>query len=149
MEDVNKELADRLQLIEDRAAIWSLVREFGRAIDAGDLAGVAALFGTSGRLSSVIGPSAAGAAAIEAVLKNALSEPGPFPTCHLISNFMLELDGDLGRGGARWTLLGNHPDGPRLLMAGHYIDTYSRVEGGWTFAERTVINDSPLPPAAD
>ena len=65
-------------------------------------------------------------------------------TQHAISNELVELDGDKGRGETYCRAYHevDTPDGPRVMMVGgRYLDRYERRGGVWKIAHRTYVMD--------
>jgi ketosteroid isomerase-like protein len=144
----NETLAERLQALEDREAIRSLILEFRRLIDARDFESLAALFGEHGRLESVLGPPAVGAAAIQAQLKRALEiTTNETRTYHQVTNTEIHVDGDRARAESIWCYLERGDSGqPVPGGAGRYLDEFERATGGWHFVSRTIHMDLPFVP---
>lgn len=145
-------LSQRVQALEDREAIRHLAQDYRRHLDARDLAAYASLFAEDGEWHGGTG-YARGPDAIRTMLEERLSPnpkaPGP-TTFHLVTEPVIELDGDRASGTSTWALLRRGPDDtPELAALGHYDDLYVRVEGYWRFARRLAIQDMPHHPLAE
>jgi uncharacterized protein (TIGR02246 family) len=135
----------RLQAIEDRDAIWSLVCELAERIDRRDLLGFAALFSRDGTLRTSLGPASTGPGEIQAFLEGALDRPAEHErSYHHVTNCTIAVDGDRATSSSRWSNVGRDAeDRPVVQMAGHYEDAFVREDGRWRFASRAIHNDIP------
>lgn len=129
----------------DRDAIQALIFTYAERIDAGDLAGVAALF-EHATYRSERGGAYRGSAAVRDVLTRLvrLYDDGTPRTRHVTSNLVIELDEAGGTATARsyFTVL-QAVDGLALqpIVAGRYRDRFLRVEGIWRFDDRLIFMD--------
>lgn len=129
----------------DRAAVTALVYGYAERIDAGDLAGVAALF-AEGAFGSATGTRYEGAGAVQAVLERlvVLHDDGTPRTKHVTTNLIVEVDADAGTATARsyFTVLQQTAAVPlQAIIAGRYHDRFVRMDGRWRFAERLIHVD--------
>ena len=129
----------------NHAAIAALVYGYAERIDAGDLAGVAALFADAVYRSDR-GGHYEGAAAVTEVLTRLvkLHEDGTPRTKHVTTNLVVEVDGAAGTAAARsyFTVLQQTAAIPlQVIVAGRYHDRFVRTDGRWRFAERVVYMD--------
>jgi hypothetical protein len=62
---------------------------------------------------------------------------------HVITNSVIELDGDAAATGVCYVLtVVNRPErGPEILSVGRYEDEYRKVAGEWLIAKRTIVMD--------
>ena len=62
---------------------------------------------------------------------------------HVITNSVIELDGDNAATGVCYVLtVVNRPDrGPEILSVGRYEDQYRKVAGEWLIAKREIVMD--------
>ena len=62
---------------------------------------------------------------------------------HVITNSVIELDGDNAATGVCYVLtVVNRPDrGPEILSVGRYEDQYRKVAGEWLIAKRQIVMD--------
>ena len=138
--------AARVQRLEDIERIRTLLTDYGRLLDAHDLAGYSKLFAEDGAWVGGFG-SAKGPAAIQALMEKNLgvaprNKPGS--TFHLLTNFEIEVKGDTATAWSRWTFVVTGADNkPSPMYAGHYDDTLVRENGKWKFKRRVVSNDIP------
>ncbi len=139
-------LAARVQRLEDIEEIRALLTDYGRLLDAHDLAGYSRLFAGDGEWVGGFG-SAKGPAAIEALMEKNLgvSPKGqPGSTYHLLTNFLIDVQGDAATAWSRWSFTVTSADNhPALLYGGHYDDTLVREDGHWRFKRRVAVNDIP------
>ena len=129
----------------DQAAIAGLVYGYAERIDAGDLAGVAALFADAVYRSDR-GGRYQGAAAVAEVLTRLvkLHDDGTPRTKHVTTNLIVDVDEAAGTATARsyFTVLQQTASIPlQTIVAGRYHDRFVRDAGCWRFAERVVHMD--------
>lgn len=125
--------------------IENLVYAYAERIDAGDLAGVAELF-RNGRIQAAPGVVFEGADAVQSMYDNAtrLYDDGTPRTRHVTTNVAVEVDDDAGTATARsyYTVFQQTPELPlQPIIAGHYRDTFHRVNGQWAFDTREMFVD--------
>jgi SnoaL-like domain len=126
-------------------AIASVVHEYARRIDAGDLAGVAELFADA-TFRAAGGPVRRGAGELLATLRRLviLHEDGTPRTKHVVTNLTVEVDAAAGTATARsyFTVLQATATLPlQVVIAGRYEDRFARDAAGWRFADRLVHMD--------
>jgi SnoaL-like domain len=141
-------LAARIQRLEDIEEIRVLLTNYGRFLDAHDLASYSQLFAEDGEWVGGFG-SAKGPAGIQAFMEKNLG-PGPArkpgSTFHILANFIIDVDGDTATAWSRWVFVTTGPDNrPTPAMGGHYDDTLVRENGHWKFKRRVAVNDIPQP----
>jgi uncharacterized protein (TIGR02246 family) len=139
-------LAARIQRLEDIEEIRVLLTDYGRFLDAHDLASYSHLFAQDGEWVGGFG-SAKGPAGIQAFMEKNLG-PGPprkpGSTFHILTNFIIDVDGDTATAWSRWVFVTTGPDNrPSPAMGGHYDDTLVRENGRWKFKRRVAVNDIP------
>lgn len=141
-------LEARVQRIEDRDAIWALIAEFRRNVDARDFAALAAMFGSDGRLESALGPAKVGAVQIERLLEASLERTTEATrTYHHVTNPVIVVDGDHGHSESTWCYFDRTESGlPVPSAAGRYSDDFVRTASGWRFASRRIHMDLPFVP---
>jgi 3-phenylpropionate/cinnamic acid dioxygenase small subunit len=127
-----------------RAEIENLLYRYAELVDAGDFAGVGALFAHASYRTGD-GPPLSGAA-IAAVQRRLviLYEDGTPRTRHLVTNAQIDVDAAAGRATSRsaFTVLQAPPGEPiGPIVVGRYHDVFERVEGAWRFAERRILID--------
>jgi uncharacterized protein (TIGR02246 family) len=139
------EAADRIQRIEDRAEIEQLLLNYGRHLDARDFKAYSQLFARDGVWEGGMG-TVQGPAAIETFMEKAIPGPNTAHNYHLLSNFVIDVQGDSATAWSRWQFVAPGPDGrPVVAQAGRYDDTLVREDGRWKFKRRVAANDLPLP----
>jgi hypothetical protein len=126
-------------------AIENLVYAYAERIDAGDLAGVGELF-RNGRIQAAPGVVFEGAEQVKGLYDSAtrLYADGTPRTRHVTSNVAVEVDDDAGTGTARsyYTVFQQTEELPlQPIIAGHYHDTFHRVDGAWWFDTREMFVD--------
>jgi uncharacterized protein (TIGR02246 family) len=144
-----RESAARIQRIEDRAEIEQLLLNYGRHLDARDFKAYAQLFARDGVWEGGMG-TVQGPAAIQTFMEKAIPGPNTAHNFHLLSNFVIDVQGDAATAWSRWQFVAPGQDGrPVVAQAGRYDDTLVREDGRWKFKRRVAANDLPLPrPAA-
>ena len=129
--------------------IENLLYTYAERIDAGDLAGVAALF-AHGRVKA--GPDAdaegtfEGSARVLEMYSAAvkLYEDGTPRTRHVMTNARIEVadDGQTATAHSVYTVLQAAPGLPlQPIISGHYGDRFHRTEGRWHFETRVMFVD--------
>jgi hypothetical protein len=136
-------LEQRLQRVEDLLEIQRLFVDYGHHLDAGDFASYAALFAEDGEV--MLGPigTAHGRTEIEALMTRTLGGRvgGSF---HVISNPIIELDGDRATSDVMWTVVTRGTDDAAALgMIGRHKDELVRENGRWKFLRRRGFVDIP------
>lgn len=129
--------------------IANLIYRYAELLDAGDLDGVAGLFG-HGRICGVEnGPPETvfeGAAGVRKMYEMAIHiyEDGTPKTRHATSNVQLEIDRSAGLAHSRsyYSVTQATPTLPlQVIVTGHYKDTFHRVDGEWWFDSRIMFVD--------
>jgi uncharacterized protein (TIGR02246 family) len=134
----------RLQRLEDAEEIRMLLLDYGRFLDARDLVAYSRLFAKDGEWAGGFG-SAKGPTGILAFMeKNLGTGPNRGNTFHILSNFVINVDGDTATAWSRWTFVTPGADGkPVISQAGRYDDSLVREDGRWKFKRRVASNDIP------
>jgi uncharacterized protein (TIGR02246 family) len=141
----SREAADRIQRIEDRAEIEQLLLNYGRHLDARDFKAYSQLFARDGVWQGGMG-TVQGPAAIQTFMEKAIAGPNTAHNFHLLSNFVIDVQGDAATAWSRWQFVAPGPDGrPVVAQAGRYDDELVREDGRWKFKRRIAANDLPLP----
>jgi uncharacterized protein (TIGR02246 family) len=139
-------LTARVQRLEDIEEIRAVLTDYGRLLDAHDLAGYSHLFARDGEWVGGFG-SAKGPPAIQALMEKNLgvSPKGkPGSSYHLLTNFLIDVHGDTATAWSRWSFTVSSADNhPALLYGGHYDDILAREDGHWRFKRRVAVNDIP------
>jgi ketosteroid isomerase-like protein len=138
-------LAARVQVLEDKDAIWRLFMEYKRHLDARDFASYASLFTDDavwvGNLGKATGP-----AEIEALLVRTLEvyASDRERTYHLVMNPVVDVDGDRATALSNWGYVTRGDgDAPVFEMLGRYVDQLVRTPAGWRFHRREAYSDVP------
>ena len=141
-------LAARLQKFEDKEEIQNLLLDYGRHLDNRDFAAYSRLFAKDGewvgRLRLCAGP-----ASIQAFMeKNMGTGPNRAKNYHLLSNFVITVNGDTATAWSRWAFVVPGERGAVISQAGRYDDTLVREDGHWKFKRRVASNDTAAPAPA-
>lgn len=140
-------LEERVQRLEDQAAIQRVLVEYAARIDARDYAGYADLFARDGVWQN--GETVRrGRAEIQAMLSGLFGNPAPGfvnrEDYHLISNPQVDVDGDRARARSRHLLIMRGENGqPQPMLSGLYEDEFIREDGEWKILRRV---DNPIMP---
>lgn len=130
--------------VTDRAAIEALIFTYAERLDAGDLAGVAALFHAA-TYRGAQGGEYRGAAAVEAVLSSRVMLYDGIPrTRHVTTNLVITFDPAEATASARsYFTVFQAADGLPLqpIVAGRYHDRFTRAADVWHFADRLIHVD--------
>ena len=140
-------LSARLKKFEDKEEIQNLLLDYGRHLDNRDFAAYSHLFAKDGEWVGGFG-SVAGPANIQAFMeKNMGTAPNRAKNYHLLSNFVITVNGDTATAWSRWAFVVPGERGAAISQAGRYDDTLVREDGHWRFKRRVASNDT-APPAA-
>ncbi len=136
-------MADRLQRLEDLEEIRQLFVDYGHYLDSGDFAAYGGLFADEGEvLLGAIG-RATSPTAIEALMRQTL-EGAQGSSFHIVSNPIIELDGDRARSEVMWTVVvRDKDDHATVSMLGRHRDQLIRERGRWRFLRREGFIDVP------
>lgn len=151
-------LEQRVQRMEDESQIRRILVLYGTYLDARDFASYAALFAPEGEWVGGFGRFK-GPKAIQAMLEERLgkAEPGWInkTSYHLLSNALIEIDGDKARVVSKYLFL-TKPENdtkPVPLLAGRYEDDLVRLDGEWKIVRRVTNGiipyrdgNAPTPP---
>jgi uncharacterized protein (TIGR02246 family) len=141
-------LAARVQRLEDKEEIRLLLTDYGRFLDARDLAAYSKLFAKDGEWVGGFGSSNKGPAEVLTFMqKNLGTGPNRNNSFHILSNFEIDVKGDTATAWSRWTFVVPAADGKLVIsQSGRYDDLLVREDGKWRFKRRTASNDIPTPP---
>lgn len=134
----------RLQILEDKEEIRTLLLDYGRTLDARDLQAYSELFAKDGEWIGGFGSVKGRAELFEFMKKNVGTGPNRGNTYHLLTNFVINVNGNTATASSRWSyVIGNADKKPVLEHSGRYEDTLVREDGRWKFQKRIVFNDLP------
>ena len=135
--------AARIQRLEDIEEIRTLLLNYGRHLDSRDFGAYSRLFAKEGEWAGGLG-MVQGPAAIQVFMEKNIAGPNRGNTYHLLSNFVIEVNGDTATAWSRWAFVTPAPDGkPVISQGGHYDDTLIRENGRWRFKRRVASSDLP------
>ena len=139
----------RLQQLEDKAEIEQLLLDYGRHLDGRDFAAYGRLFAKDGEWVGGFGTASGGPAGIQAFMEKAMgTAPNRANNYHLLSNFVITVNGDTATAWSRWAFVVPGASGATISQAGRYDDTLVRENGRWRFKRRMASNDTAPPAAA-
>ena len=134
----------RLQRLEDKEAIRSLLIDYGRALDARDFKAYGALFAKEGTWKGGMG-SATSPQNIAKMVADGFSRMSPSlyeSSNHVMTSMDIDVDGDTGKAWSRWLWVVVGSDGkPRVERGGHYEDSLVRENGEWKFRSRQAFTE--------
>ncbi|MFD7847761.1 nuclear transport factor 2 family protein [Nocardia sp. NPDC059764] len=125
----------------DTTAVTNLIAQYAELVDAGDFAGVGALFADGEFIGG--GSSIRGSANVERMFQGMVIryEDGTPRTHHVTTNIAVEFDDPATTATARayFTVFQALPDLPlQAIVTGRYRDRFQCLDGQWRFAERRV-----------
>jgi len=142
-------LAARLQKFEDKEEIQNLLLDYGRHLDNRDFAAYSRLFAKDGEWVGGFGTASGGPAGIQAFMEKSMgTAPNRAKNYHLLSNFVITVNGDTATAWSRWAFVVPGERGAAISQAGRYDDVLVREDGHWRFKRRTASNDTPGPAPA-
>jgi hypothetical protein len=132
------ELADRVRILEDKAALWELVVRYSMAVDDEDYDTLLGLFAEDATFLGTVGETTKGGSAVVAYLRSradsAHRERVHTPTAQVLDR----LEGDQAEGlVSGYAALFGH-DNSESFFSFRYKDGYVRHDGKWQFASRHV-----------
>ena len=140
------ELAERLQVLEDRDAIRALLVNYASTLDNRDFAGFEQLWARDAEFVGGGGNSAKGPAAIRDLLQGLLKKngaPQPGRDFHLVMNQTVDVTGDTAVGFSRGTwVVTNFENRLQVSIIANYYDQFVREGGRWKF-KRHQIGGAP------
>jgi uncharacterized protein (TIGR02246 family) len=138
------DLAGRVQHLEDIEEIRNVLLDYGRFLDSRDFEAYSQLFAEDGEWIGGFG-TVKGPEAIQEFMVDAIPGPNSGNTYHLLSNFVIEVDGDNATAWSRWAFVtGGTDDRPTPAQGGHYDDILIREDGRWKFMRREAVLDIPV-----
>ena len=128
--------------IEDRLAINDLFVRYTGAIDTGDIDTLVDCFTEDGSLQSPAVGEYAGRVAIRAfALRFAAFRRNGSQLRHVISNLVMQVDGDRAHASCYLLVFLTKDGASRLLAPGQYECELRKVDGTWRFQKRVVKHD--------
>ena len=128
---------------DDDREIEKLIYAYAERIDAGDLAGVAAMF-RHGRIHPAPGVAIEGSEQVQRLYERStrLYDDGTPRTKHATTNVAVEVDGETASAGSYYTVFQQTEELPlQAIVAGRYRDTFHRIDGTWWFEAREIFVD--------
>jgi ketosteroid isomerase-like protein len=125
----------------------ALIARYAELIDAGDFAGLGALFAHATIVVDETGLQVSGSEAITAAYNGwtkRYDDTGTPKTKHVTTNLILDVDDEAGRATCRsyvtvFQATESLPLQP--IFSGRYRDAFERVEDEWRFSKRRIITD--------
>lgn len=143
----DRSTAARLQALADKDEIQTLLLDYGRHLDSRDFAAYGRLFAKDGEWIGGFGTVTGGPAGIQAFMAKALGPTNTAKNYHLLSNFVITVDGDTATAWSRWAFVVPGEKGAAIAQAGRYDDVLVREDGAWRIKRRTASNDTGRPAA--
>lgn len=126
--------------MDDAEAIRALVAEYGARLDAGELDGVAALFARATWRSR--GRVLEGETAVRRVYDDVILYDGVPATRHVMSDVVVDVQGDRATSRCSFTVFQARPDFPlQAVLVGRYHDEFARTHAGWELRDRRIEAD--------
>ena len=148
-----KTLEQRVQAVEDEKEIRNLTVLYGLYLDQKNFDGYSKLFAKEGEWSGTLSGATTikGPENIKAAMEKSFADraydPNHITNVHLVTNVMIDIDGDRATGFMRWTVLSrNEKDEPYVRLTGRYDDIYIREDGHWKFLKRATRREIPSHP---
>ncbi|MDY0747632.1 nuclear transport factor 2 family protein [Paucibacter sp. R3-3] len=136
-------LEARLDAIESRFAIDTLIANYAEAFDTMNEELLATLWHPESRLLLGANGNSEG---LEAILAQARVNMKRMPHMHhWMANALIKLDGDHGSGLVAADCIFYDVDQGPLQVSGQYRDVYERRDGRWAFLERTFTMHYAVP----
>jgi uncharacterized protein (TIGR02246 family) len=142
-------LEQRVQRIEDEAAIERVILDYAVTLDARDFDAYVALFAKEGVWQN--GATVrTGPEEIRAMLVGIYGEPDPgyvnTDSYRIVSNIEIELDGDRATARSRQlTIMRGENGAPTPVLSGVYEDEFVREDGAWKILRRVDRTIMPSP----
>jgi ketosteroid isomerase-like protein len=138
----------RLQRFVDKEEIENVLLEYGRSLDSRDFATYSSLFAADGEWVGGFG-AVKGPANIKAFMEKNMGTGGnTTKNYHLLSNFVITVNGDTATAWSRWAFVQPGERGAAIAQAGRYDDNFVRENGVWKFKKRQASNDTGRPAGA-
>jgi uncharacterized protein (TIGR02246 family) len=138
-------LEARLKQFEDKEEIQRLLLDYGRHLDARDFRAYSLLFAKDGEWRGGFG-TVASPAQIQAFMEKAMgTAANRANNYHLLSNFVITVNGDTATAWSRWAFVVPGERGATISQAGRYDDQLVREDGRWRFKRRVASNDTAGP----
>jgi 3-phenylpropionate/cinnamic acid dioxygenase small subunit len=124
---------------EEKDAIREVLGEYCFRLDDGRFADMAALFTDHGTWDTAFG-KATGRQAIAELARSLRARGGDQRprAVHLVTNIVIQLDGEHARVRSNWTVVQNSPHGPEVGSGGAYEDEMVNLDGHWLFGYRKI-----------
>lgn len=129
---------------DDHESIRNLCHTYAFLLDDGDFAGVAELLADATLRPSGKGMADEGLRGREAIQRFYTDQVVTYRdqkplTRHVISNHVIEIDGDAARSLSYFTVLQAPPRLPyQIVVGGRYHDSFARDGGKWHFTEKVI-----------
>ena len=137
-----RSLEARLQVLEDKEAIRTLMVTYGRTLDNRDFGGFEELWARDAEFVGGPGGSAKGPAAIRALLESLLkanASPVPGKDFHILENVTIEINGDRAAALSKGAFVVPGPNNRlETSILANYHDQFVREDGRWKFRRRQI-----------
>ena len=139
----------KLEEVADRLAIQDRIYQYAFTYDQGDFPAFADVFWPDAvfEFDPAVGDMPRrldGRDAIVRHMQQRYDQTLPARRRHMITNSLLQLDGDQARVDSYILLGSTSPDGFALPVVGRYEDELRRDEGTWRFSRRVLLLDADL-----
>jgi hypothetical protein len=127
-------------LAEEKEAIREVLSEYCFCLDGDRFADMAAHFTEDGVWDTAFGTGVGrdGIAALVRKLRSTRLPGEQQRGVHLVTNFVIKIDGDSAHVLSNWVVAQNSPTGPIVSAAGGYEDDMVKQDGTWRFRRRRI-----------
>ena len=125
--------------LEEKDAIREVLAAYCFRLDGGQFDEMGALFTEDGVWDTAFG-AGTGRAGIAALARDIRARGGHDRPrgIHLVTNIVIELDGETATVRSNWTVVTNSSDGPKIGSGGGYLDHMVKQGGRWLFRRRKI-----------
>lgn len=146
----------RLQVLEDKENIRTLLQNYGRYVDDRNWEAFSTLFASkTGTWDGGMGVAKGKKEIIEMMQstigsKNTNTSDTGLSNLHLLSNEIITVNDDVGEAISKWVFVMTAAEGgPNVVFIGRYLDQLIRENNQWKFQKRKVLSDISTPMQLD
>jgi hypothetical protein len=148
----NGQLTERLQVLEAKEDIRTLLFSYGRYVDDRNWDAFAELFASNGGTWNGGMGIATGRDEIRKMMTSTIAANNKnaagngYSNLHLLGNEIISVNSDSATSISKWVfVMTGDNNGPDLTFIGRYEDTFVRENGSWKFQQRIVHGDISKP----
>ena len=130
-------------MIDDVQAIKNVLYSYAELLDSGDVDGFGRLFEHATLRPAGFDIEFRGADAVAEMIRNVVAFYDGIPaTKHVLSNVIVEVDGDSAGARSYFTVFQARPELPlQPILAGRYHDRFERIDGRWRYTDHVIHLD--------